>query len=79
MPDRGSMKQVIRNVVTQVAKQNIRDDQTLVSSGIIDSLSILRLISGLERELSIVIPKRDVQPEDFDSVDVIVDTIERIV
>jgi acyl carrier protein len=73
------MKQVIRNVVTQVAKQNIRDDQTLVSSGIIDSLSILRLISGLERELSIVIPKRDVQPEDFDSVDVIVDTIERIV
>jgi acyl carrier protein len=76
--DREEMKQMARDVVAQVARHRIRDDEALVSSGLIDSLSVLRLISQLEHKLQIQIPKEQVQPEDFDSVDLIMETIERV-
>jgi acyl carrier protein len=76
--DREVLKQAARDVVAHLARHKIRDDEALVSSGLIDSLSVLRLISRLEHELQIQIPKEQVQPEDFDSVDLIVETIERV-
>jgi acyl carrier protein len=45
---------------------------------VIDSLSILKLIVILEKKLQIRIPKERVQPEDFDSVEAILETLERI-
>jgi acyl carrier protein len=45
----------------------------------IDSLSVLKLIASLERKLQIRIPTSEVQPEDFDSVDIILETLQRVV
>jgi len=69
---------VVRDVVTEIIRQKVRDDELLVSSGIIDSLRVLKLISRLEHQLQIHIPTDQVQPEDFDSVDLILETIERV-
>jgi acyl carrier protein len=71
-------REVVRNVVTEIARQKVRDDELLVSSGIIDSLRVLTLISRLEDQLQTHIPTDQVQPEDFDSVDLILETIERV-
>jgi acyl carrier protein len=49
-----------------------------VSSGLIDSLSVLKLITRLEKKLSVTIPPANLQPDDFDSVDLIVSTLERV-
>lgn len=64
--------------MTEIARQKVRDDELLVSSGIIDSLRVLKLISSLEDQLQTHIPTDQVQPEDFDSVDLILETIERV-
>lgn len=69
---------IVRNVISEIARQKVRDDQLLVSSGMIDSLRVLTLISKLEQQLQIRIPTDQVQPEDFDSVDLILETIERV-
>lgn len=71
-------RELVRNVVVEIARQKVRDDELLVSSGIIDSLRVLKLISRLEDQLQIRIPTDQVQPEDFDSVDLILETIERV-
>jgi acyl carrier protein len=71
-------RELVRNVVVEIARQKVRDDELLVSSGIIDSLRVLNLISRLEDQLQIRIPTDQVQPEDFDSVDLILETIERV-
>ena len=71
-------REVVRNVVAEIARQKVRDDELLVSSGIIDSLRVLKLISRLEDQLQTHIPTDQVQPEDFDSVDLILETIERV-
>jgi acyl carrier protein len=61
-----------------VARRAIRDDQCVISTGIVDSLSLLNLIALLEEKLQIRIPTEQVQPEDFDSVETILETLERV-
>ena len=78
MLDRIELRAAAREVVTAIVRQKVRDDEALVSSGLIDSLSILNLILLLERQLGIQIPTADVQPEDFDSIDLITDTLARV-
>jgi len=78
LPDHTAIRNAARDAATQIAGRPIKDGQRLVSSGLIDSLSILRLISLLEKKLSVSIPPETLQPEDFDDLDLIVETIERV-
>jgi acyl carrier protein len=72
------MRQAAREAILAIAKRPVRDDQCVVSTGIVDSLSVLNLIALLEKRLQIRIPVEKVQPEDFDSVDIILETLERV-
>ena len=76
--DPETIRQAAREAVAKVAKRTVRDDQCVVSTGIVDSLSLLNLIALLEERLKIRIPKELVQPEDFDSVEIILETLERV-
>lgn len=77
--DPETIRKMARGVAAQVAGCTIKtDDQKLVSSGLIDSLSVLKLISLLEKNLQVVLPPDTLQPEDFDDVNLIVETVERV-
>jgi acyl carrier protein len=78
MLDEQEVRKAAREAVAEATKTRIKDHDPLVSSGLIDSLSILKLISSLERKLAVAIPTEKVQPDDFDSVDLIVETIQRV-
>jgi acyl carrier protein len=78
MPDSNTIREVAREAASQVAGRAIKDGQKFVSSGLIDSLSVLKLISVLEKKLNVTISPETLQPEDFDDVDLIVETIERV-
>lgn len=56
----------------------VADDEALISDGLIDSLAILRMIAQLEARLGISIPTDALQPEDFDNVNLIVETVGRV-
>jgi acyl carrier protein len=68
----------VREAVVQLTKRPLADDECIVSTGLIDSLSVIKLISLLDRKLQIRIPTERVQPEDFDSVAVILETLQRL-
>ncbi len=68
-----------REAIREVSQLHIADDECIISTGIIDSLSIVKLLACLEKKLKIRIPAAKVQPEDFDSVNVILETVKRIV
>jgi acyl carrier protein len=76
--DPETIRQAAREAIWAVAKRAVPDDQCVVSTGIVDSLSLLNLIALLEKRLQIRIPKEQVQPEDFDSVEIILETLERV-
>lgn len=78
LPDSESIRNAAREAAFQVAGKPVKNGQALVTSGLIDSLSVLKLISLLETKLHVFIPPETLQPEDFDNIDLIVETIERV-
>ena len=78
IPDNNTIRKAALEAATQIARRPIKEGQKLVSSGLIDSLSVLKLISLLEAKLNVSIPSETLQPEDFDVVDLIVQTVERV-
>jgi acyl carrier protein len=77
--DSETIRKAAREAIAAVARRPVADEQCVVSSGMVDSLSVLKLIGLLEKKLQILIPREQVQPEDFDSVEIILDTLGRIV
>ena len=78
MPDENAIRQAAREVVHSMANTRVDDGEALISSGLIDSLSILKLIARLEQKLGLRIPTGNLQPDDFETVDYIVDTVLRV-
>jgi acyl carrier protein len=67
-----------QETVAEMTGKKVGDNDFLISSGLIDSLSILKLISRLEDRLSVVIPADNLQPDDFETVDYITETVLRV-
>jgi acyl carrier protein len=78
MIDQELVRAAARNMTTQLIGYQVSDTDPLVSSGLIDSLSVLDLIVGLEQQLSLRIIPDTLQPEDFDSIALIVETVSRV-
>ena len=78
MPQPEEIRSSARQVVAKMTGRKVSDDESLISSGLIDSLSILKLIAQLETSLSVTIPPDNLQPGDFESIDEIVETVLRV-
>jgi acyl carrier protein len=74
--DKAEILAGIREIVVRRAGA-VTDDGALVSSGLIDSMSIVDLILDLEQRFGITIPPGDVQPDDFDTILKIAGTVAR--
>ena len=55
---------------------DFKDDQSLIESGVLDSLSILKLISFMDEQYSIMPNEDELKPEIFESINLIVSFIE---
>ncbi len=78
IPDSATIGNAAREAASQLTGRPIKVGQRLVTSGLLDSLSVLKLIGLLEKKLRIKIPPETLQPEDFDHLDLIVETVERV-
>ncbi len=78
MPTPIEIQAAAHMAVAELIGRKVADDEHLISSGVIDSLSILRLITSLEQKLSMRLSLDQVQPDDFDSVDLITETVLRV-
>ena len=70
-------RSIVREVVAEMVGYWVQDSEPIVSSGLLDSLSVVKLIVRLEQKLNVAIPPTNLQPDDFDNIDLIVDTLER--
>ena len=55
----------------------VRDDESLIDAGIIDSLSMLKTISFLDEKFGIMLTEDELDPSNFDSIDLIHKFIEK--
>ena len=54
---------------------HIKDDEDLLMSGILDSISVMKLVAYLENEYDFSVPAEDVILENFGSISVINDYV----
>jgi acyl carrier protein len=68
-----SVREQVREFVLENARSKgineVSDDQSLMVSGIIDSLGIFRLVSFLEDTFRVRISDDEIVPENFQSID----------
>ena len=73
------MKQEVLNLLQEVLPEiDFTSSVKLVDDGILDSLSIVTIVSELSMEYDIDIPYEDIAPENFNSVDSIAALVERL-
>lgn len=67
------MKDIIRSYIsdTLLSGADIANDDDLLLSGLLDSLSVIRLVQHLENEFTVRVPPEEIVIEHFTSVDTI--------
>jgi acyl carrier protein len=68
---------IIREYVQEGDDREVTDTSPLISSGLVDSFSMVSLLRFLEKEYAIHIPDASATPEAFDTVERIVALVRR--
>lgn len=67
---RNKIKQFIfSKIVNNHEETTLTDTESLIDTGIIDSLAIMKLLSYLEEEFAIEVTNNDLLPENFESIE----------
>jgi acyl carrier protein len=74
--------ETLRNFIVDECGQktrlpNVNEKDSLLETGILDSLAIMKLLSFIERTFSVEIPESDLTPENFDSISTITSLIQQ--
>lgn len=68
---------IVDEIMLVDSQTKIDPDESLISSGVLDSLALLRLIAFLEEQLGITVEDSEVIPENFESINEIKAFIDR--
>ncbi|CZF77615.1 Phosphopantetheine attachment site [Grimontia celer] len=60
---------ICEELAPDVSPEMLPSDCNLLKSGVVDSLSLVRLVAWIEEEYDIPTGELDIAPEDFSSVD----------
>lgn len=73
------MKERILQILAEVLPQiDFTASDTLVDDGVLDSLSIVTLVSELSMEFDVVFDMDQLEPENLNSIDAIVETVKSL-
>jgi D-alanine--poly(phosphoribitol) ligase subunit 2 len=72
MNNEGVLEQfIIEELLVGNGRKHIDPDESLISSGIIDSLALMRLISFIEDRFEVRIDDGEVIPDNFETINII--------
>jgi acyl carrier protein len=82
MKDSSTLKEELRSYIVSEflpgeSAGNLKDDTPLRTSGVLDSMGLLRLVSFIESQYGIELEAYETSVENFDTVDAIAALIER--
>lgn len=71
-------KEILEILESALPQIDFESSDSLVDDGILDSLSIVTLVSELSMEYNITFDLNDLTPENLNSIDAIVDTVKKL-
>ena len=70
-------KFIVQEIMVGDQDASLSPDESLIESGIVDSLGILRLVAFIEENFSVVVDDIDVVPENFETINAMNALVER--
>lgn len=64
-------------LINRGEREPVSRETDLIDTGVIDSLSLIQLVTHLEKQAHIDIPDEDVTPENFQKIDSILNYLKR--
>ncbi|MBI5643639.1 MAG: hypothetical protein HY954_09235 [Deltaproteobacteria bacterium] len=78
MNEKDKLKEfIITEVCPDAGLKDIGDDEALISSGLVDSLGILKILSFVDEEFSVNLGSDEIRHENFSTVSTICSLIEK--
>ena len=72
------MKETILSILTEICPGiDFEQEQSLIDDGLVDSLDLVSIVTELMDAFDVEISVEDLQPENFNTVDAMVELIER--
>ena len=73
------MREIVIEILETVKKNvDFENEKAIIDSGILESFDIIRLVNMLSDEFDVEFTAAELVPENFNSVDAIVDMIEEL-
>ena len=73
------MREKIRDILSSILGETFTyDGENMIEDGMIDSVEMMELVAELEREYNIEIEPEDIIPENFKTIDTIVELVDKI-
>lgn len=72
---RGTVRELLAEVVGTQVVQPIADDDHLFERMLLDSLHLITLVSSLEERFRVAVAPEDLVPENFESIDAIAEFV----
>ena len=71
-------KEILKSLNEAFPQINFTESEEMVDDGILDSLTIVEMVSFLSMEYDIAIPYDEIIPENFNSITAIAGMVERL-
>ena len=62
------LQEFLREEIANLSFQKVKDDEALVSSNLLDSITIVDLVVAIEQKFKIHISSKDINKENFDTI-----------
>ena len=72
------LKDFLRDNATAGTTSTVDENEDLIARGLIDSIALLQIILFIEEQVGIRIPDEEVAPENFQTINAIERTVERL-
>ncbi len=71
-----NIKQFLKTEIEELTFEEVEHNQLLISTNILDSITIVELSVAIEDEFGITVPINDLKVEQFDSIDIMAEYIQ---
>ncbi|MEN8913574.1 MAG: phosphopantetheine-binding protein [Flavobacteriales bacterium] len=72
------MEEFLKEMIEELTFETVAKDESLIESGILDSITVVDLAVSIENEVGVSIPFNEIKPENFETIEIIMDYVESL-
>ena len=72
------LKNFIQDEIMNLAFMKVGFDESLIKSGLLDSITVVDLLVSIEEKIGKTIPQYLINEDDFDTINIIIETLKKI-